>query len=121
MFGLLTNGQLSARSWANSPMVIDGPIVPSNAWSHIAATYAPTIGLRLYVNGILVNSTVPFYFYASGVPMYLTLANSLDGVLGGTCNSYMIAHSGTFRGAIDELRVYARQLTADDVFTLANP
>ena len=121
MFGLLSDVRLAARSWANPPIIIEGPILPCNTWSHIAATYAPAIELQLYINGTLINNTAPFSFYASGGPMYLTLANSLNGVQGGTCNSYMIAHSGTFPGVIDELRVYARELTADEAYALANP
>ena len=121
MFGFLANGQLAARSWAGIPMIINGPVIPANIWTHLAATYSPTNGLQLYINGTFINSTVPFNFDASGAPMYLTLGNSLFGVQGGTCNTHMIAHGGTFNGTIDELRVYARELEANDVYTLANP
>jgi hypothetical protein len=33
----------------------------------------------------------------------------------------MIANTGTFQGLIDELRVYARVLSTNDIYALANP
>ncbi|CAF2055693.1 unnamed protein product [Rotaria magnacalcarata] len=121
MLGFLSNGQLVCRSWAGSPMIINGSVLPINTWTHVATTYSSTIGLQLYINGALINGTPAFSFSASGASMYLTLVNSLLGVQGGSCNTYMIAHTGTFKGLIDEFRVYARQLSADDIYALANP
>ena len=121
MLGFLSNGELSARSWKGSPMIINGLVLLPNIWVHVTTTYSPSIGLQLYINGTLINSTQSFGYYASGVNNYLMLANSVLAQQGSACDFDMIAHVGTFNGFIDELRVYARALTADDVYALANP
>ena len=102
MFGMLANGQLVARSWANAPRLVEGPVLPCNGWSHVVVTYDSMTGLRLYINGTLVNTTLPFGSYALNAPMYVTLAHSMF-------------------EAIDELRIYAKHLTSDDIFALNNP
>jgi hypothetical protein len=67
-------------------------------WSHIALTWSPSGGLKLYVNNQLVASTSAATSPGSGAS-----TNSLT--LGG----------GTFAGTIDEWHVYSRELTSDDV------
>jgi hypothetical protein len=121
MLGFLSNGQLAARGWEGSPVIINGPVLFPYFWTHVTTTYSLSIGLRVYINGTLISSSSSFSYSASNANNYLMLANSILAQQGTSCDSDMIAHTGTFQGLIDELRVYARQLTADDVYALANP
>jgi hypothetical protein len=71
-----------------------------NEWTHVAGTYDGTT-LRLYVNGVLVRSGTV------GGPM--PVSNAVLRIGG---------HSGSgqfFKGAIDEIRIYNRALTAAEV------
>ena len=121
MLGFLTDGEIVARSWQGSPIIIDGVILNPGAWVHVTTTYDPSIGLQLYLNGTLVNKTSPFNYDASSANNYLTLANSILAPQGTACAPGMIAKDGTFEGLIDELRIYARALSEDDIYALANP
>lgn len=87
----------------NRDQVLSGisNIAPINKWTHVAGTYDGNT-LRLYIDGILVNtapsSRIPGVRYVS---------------IGATFNS-----SGYFRGQIDEVRIFntvrsAVQITAD--------
>ncbi len=67
-------------------------------WQHLAAVFDPQAGLTLYKNGVAVNGTP--------VPIYHT-----DDVSSLTLG-------GGFDGALDDARVFNRQLTAEDVDTL---
>ncbi len=53
--------------------------------------------------------------------IFISLTNSLLAQSGSACDPNMIAHVGTFDGLIDELGVYTRALSADDIYALANP
>ncbi len=121
MLGFLTDGSIVARCWQNSPVIVNGSVLTPNVWTHVTTTYSQSIGLQLYINGTLVDSAPSFSYSASGTSDYLTLANSLLAPSGSACNSYMIAHVGTFKGFIDELRVYSRALSVNDIYALANP
>ncbi|CAF1167386.1 unnamed protein product [Adineta steineri] len=113
MLDVSSSGQLIASSYGNSSMSINGPTLLQNNWSHIAITYSLSNGLRLYVNGTLVNSTTPFSYVASGVPNFMFLGNPLAGT---TCNGAQ----NQFFGALDEFRLYSRELTTSDILTLSN-
>ena len=115
---LTSSGQLRAMSWSGAAETISGPIIPLNQWSHTAVTYSPDHGLRLYLNGSLYNSSLPFLYVASDTANYMFLGSSL----GGTpyCGS-SIKFNGQYTGLLDELRVYSREITTREVFDLANP
>ena len=49
--------------------------------------------------------------------MYLFIGSCLSGQLSGTVGVTL----GQYSGAVDELRVYSRELSAGDVAALANP
>ena len=114
---LSNTSQLISTSWNQSAIVVVGPFVPLNSWSHAAVTYSPTSGLRLYVNGTLKSSSVPFAFNPPGSPMYLFVGSRH---LGSTCGAPS-SNADQYSGAVDEWRVYSRELAAAHVVALANP
>ena len=117
IMGLTSLGKIAINSWNGSNVPITGPVILLNAWTHVVATYSSNNGERLYVNGSLVSSSVPYGFRAGGVPMTITLGSSLLGT--GVCNTGTI-QMGQFYGSLDQFYVYARELTAFDALTLAS-
>jgi hypothetical protein len=89
--------------FADSPQDATGSgAIPRNAWTHLAATYDGAT-VSLYVNGTLVSSVVQ-----SGPVQVSTRGLRIGG------NSVA---GEWFRGAIDEVRVYDRALSADEIAT----
>jgi chitodextrinase len=78
---------------------------PTAAWTHYVGTY-DGVKAKLYVNGSLVGSLDKS---GSVVSNFLNL----------TAGSYYGANSYNFHGAIDDLRMYNRALTADEVSQLS--
>ena len=119
IMGFTAAGQIAINSWNRSNVPVTGPIVALNSWTHVAATYSSTNGERLYVNGTQSGSASGGYIFSAGlVPMTITLGSTLLGQ--GVCNSGTI-QSAQYHGSLDELRVYARELTAAEVAALADP
>ena len=118
MLTLTSSGHLRAMSWSGVAVTIMGPPVALNHWTHAAVTYSSNNGLRLYANGTLRNSSLPFSFVASGTANYLFLGSSLTGT--SACGGSP-SYSGQYAGLVDEFRVYSRELSSTDVFALANP
>ena len=116
MIGINSTGQLAAYSWSGAVVQVMGPVVPANSWTHVVSTYSPTSGLRLYVNGSLYNSSPPFAFVASGISNYLLIGSPRMGIFCPVCGYY----DGQYSGAVDELRVYSRELAADEINVSAN-
>jgi PKD repeat protein len=76
--------------------------LPLNTWSHLAATYDRSV-LRLYVNGVQVASrAVTAAIEVSDGPM--TIGGDLD-------------YGQYWQGAIDNVRIYNRALTAAEIQT----
>ena len=117
MIGLTNTSQLVTTSWNGTILKVLGPVIPVNSWTHAAVTYSRTSGLRLYSNGSLCNSTSAFSFDASGTPNYLAIGSPRAGI---GCRS-LFDINGQYSGAVDELRVYSRELTAGDIQALSNP
>ena len=117
MIALRDAGQLIALSWNHSAVEVTGPIVSTNSWTHVVSTYSPTDGLRLYVNGSLYNASLPFVFQGSGVPNYFFIGSPRALVSSAWFPDILYQYSG----AVDELQVYSRELTAGEINVLANP
>ncbi|CAF4088365.1 unnamed protein product [Adineta steineri] len=96
---------------------VTGPTISLNVWTHVAETYSTTNGVTLYINGTWFGSTGATGYTASGVTDYIHLA--YYGTSGNTCQAASI-NGGQFMGAIDEFRVYSRELTSLEVSALAN-
>jgi hypothetical protein len=113
MLSMSSSGQLITTSYDGALVSIVGSNLTLNNWTHAAITYSTVNGLRLYIDGNLLNSTLPFSYAASGVQNYLFLASSLNQT---TCGGQL----GQFFGALDEFRLYSRELSASDVWSLFN-
>ena len=122
LLGFNSNGAIVAQVLTDVGEIVSaiGPVLPtSSSWIPIVQTWSATNGLRLYVNGTLVSSMGAEAFLTSETtPNYLTLGNCLDGCE--TCASGSIDRAGSYAGAIDDWRIYSRELTSSDVCTLKN-
>ena len=94
-------------------------LLPVQSWSFIVQTWGPVNGLRLYVNSTLAasNSTLTGHG-ASGVPMYAFLGSGGAGL--SYCAKGALPVKRPFAGAVDDFRVYSRELTAADICTIQN-
>ena len=117
MLGLSNTSQLIAVSWDGGGHRIFGPTIPTNSWTHAAITYSSNIGLRLYINGSLYNTSSPFEFHGSITPTYLFVGSSRATAI----SSWWPDVVGQYWGAVDELQVYSCELTAGEVNAFANP
>ncbi|CAF1377781.1 unnamed protein product [Didymodactylos carnosus] len=117
MIGLSSSGNVITQNWNNGLVSVTGPVLSVNVWTHIVETYSFTNGVRMYVNGALYGATTSFSYYASGTPNTITLGNPLSG---SACASSPVL-PGQFYGAMDEFRLYSRELNSTDVYSLAHP
>ena len=116
MIGLTDENQLVATSWSGSTVTVGGPMIPVDAWTHVASTYSPTNGLCLYINGSVYNSSLPFSYKASGTPNYLFVGSPRAAIR----FPWWSETTGQYVGAVDELQVYSRELSTADIHELAN-
>ncbi|CAF3656349.1 unnamed protein product [Rotaria sordida] len=115
--GFDSSNRLVAQVWNGSAIPIVGSTLSLNVWTHIVETYSTTNGVILYVNGIQVGTTGAASYSASEVPDYVLLG--YYGSSGFNCQTGSIT-AGQFTGAIDEFRIYSRELSLTDVCVLAN-
>jgi len=123
-FSLLTLGEigdhrlltlLANNGSPNEVGLVFPPDQPVGRWHHVATT-AGDDGGRLYFNGVLVHSTRTSFD--------LRMANECDVFIGINGPASLPSDPDGFlwfplNGAIDELRIYDRALTAREVETLA--
>ncbi len=83
-----------------------GPALPPNTWSFVVGTYSATNGSRLYVNGALIAAD----------PRVLNMGGS-NSLLFFSRTSDTFTPKG-FYGGVDEMSVWASELTADEIGTL---
>jgi hypothetical protein len=121
LLGFASNGAIIAQVLTSNSTIVTatGPILPvsSSSWIPVVQTWSSSNGLKLYVNNTLVSSMSASTFLGSGItPNYVTLGNCLSGC--GVCSSGLVGVAGPFTGAIDDWRIYSRELTSNDVCTL---
>ncbi|CAF2617910.1 unnamed protein product [Rotaria sp. Silwood2] len=106
-------GQLVAQGYAWPALY--GPFITLNTWTHVSWTFSLTNGYRLYVNGVYFGTT-GYYSYTgtSGQINWLQIGYSFG------CSSVYITNAA-FQGIIDEIYVHNREITAAEVYALANP
>ncbi|HEY0709702.1 MAG TPA: LamG domain-containing protein [Polyangia bacterium] len=101
---LILNSQMPP---ANTP-VTSSMAVPTNTWAHVAATFDGR-EVRLFINGVdvkaaLVSTTVRM----TGTPLCVGCGHTSDTVI-----------ADPIAGRMDDVRLYARALTSDEIAALA--
>jgi hypothetical protein len=105
--------------------VINGPVLVVNTWAHLAVVYSFSNSFQLFVNGQeYVTATVsPVWSNTAVNPLYVTLGNTSPSGSSAAVNcpsSSLLAVPGSYKGAIDDFRLYSRQLTSQEICVLAN-
>jgi hypothetical protein len=119
------NGQLIAQvlvgngaDAADFVLATDPKRRPLGTWSHVAMTWSPTAGERLYVDGVLAAATAaPHRRPVDADPVYVAWGSQNVG--GASCFQGAIT-AGTFDGAITGMRFEAGELDARAIARLAS-
>jgi hypothetical protein len=95
-------------------------ILPMSTWTHISMTYSTMNGIQLFVNGSLVNSNKASTDYLGSSEFCTIIVGT--GSQPNICvvNQTQIV-SSQFRGEIDELKIFSRELSASEIYQLASP
>ena len=118
MLGFSNSSEIYAHSWRGVAVVVAGPMITANIWTHVAITYSAPNGLRLWINGTQYGSGFAAYNYAAaGEPVFATIGSCLSGC---HCAAGGIT-SVKYYGYIDEFKLYSRELSSTDIYNLANP
>ena len=120
--GFTSTGQIAIQSWSavnnGTIVILTGPNITPNIWTHIAYTYSPANGMGLYLNGLLYSTSSAFTYSASSSPNYVYLGSFPLA----TCAAVSsVISTGQFYGFLDEFYHFSREITAVDVSSLANP
>jgi len=112
------------------PITLDGnKIVSDSKWHHVAATYDTNTGaLKLYVDGVPDNSLIHYHvptstiyqFGATGSPYAIGARIKTDDANDANIPSRITALAGELHGYVDEVRVYGRVLSAEEIAGLAS-
>ncbi|CAF0988999.1 unnamed protein product [Adineta steineri] len=118
--GFASNGSLIVQLMTNtSYAAISYSSLSLTDFTHIVQTWSSTNGLRLYINNVLVGSiAATTYQTVSSWINYVTLGSCLNGCVSCSAVPGNQVLPGSFAGAIDDFRVYSREVTASDVCTL---
>ncbi len=110
-FLMLDNG---AQTIAFTPSTLFGSTIntgantiTSNEWTHVCATFQGNTFTRLYINGVMITEDT------TGIP-----ATMHNGSLPLRIASQQFGNQ--FNGRLDDVRIYDRALTHEDVLALAN-
>ncbi|CAF4007294.1 unnamed protein product [Rotaria sp. Silwood1] len=118
LMGLATNELLVIQIPISKSVSLLAAPITLNVWSHIVQTWSSATGLRLYVNNVMVSSlpTANSFLPYRQSPLYVTLGNGLPA--SASCRQGMLNSTIPYTGAIDDFRVYSRELTASDICTM---
>jgi hypothetical protein len=100
------------RNAAGGSIAMPTPVAPNNQWQHIVATYDGNFALmNFYVNGQPVATN-------TAAPATLLADNNHEVSIGSRESSATSGYNFGFAGLIDDVRIYNRALSANDVQTL---
>lgn len=103
----IDNSMIKGVSYTGATVqVYDTETITAGTWYHVVNTW-DTSGLKLYVNGILKNTTAQATYDASDTSNFIWL-----GYGGGGC----VGDEGMFNGTIDEVRIWNRSLTSSEIY-----
>jgi len=128
ILALTTNGTLVLQWMLPSTNVVNiqGDVIPANTWTHVAYLFSNSNGARLYINGQLSaaspTTSITMYDGSSVTPAFITLGNNTPlGPIGVSCSNGTTSFvPGAFSGAIDDFRLYYRELSTNELCILAN-
>ena len=120
--GFTSTGQIAIQSWSavnnGTIVILTGPSIVPNIWTHVVYTYSPANGMSLYLNGLLYGASGAFTYSASNSPNHLYLGSFPLA----TCAAVSsVISAGQLYGFLDEFYLFSREITAADVSSLANP
>jgi hypothetical protein len=121
LLGFSTSGSVMAQQYDGSNVIsIRSEPIPPLTWTHIVYTYSINIGIQLYINGILENSSIPFSYSAMSQPGSITLGlNSSESAEPGCDWQPNSVVKTPYYGLIDEFYLYSRQLNISEIQKLA--
>lgn len=93
----------------NTSSITSSVLVATGAWSHVALTYAPTVGVAAYLNGVEFGRNTNNL----GTIVWPVITN-----WGFGARAYMTTNSW-FPGGIDDVRIYNVALASNDILALA--
>ncbi|HVM48657.1 MAG TPA: LamG-like jellyroll fold domain-containing protein [Candidatus Acidoferrum sp.] len=108
------NGAYRFYTWDTSgtPYVYQTSVAPNNNWQHVVVSFSKTLNaVSIYVNGALVQS---------GTPPATMVSNGGHDVTVGSRQSGGDVYDLNLIGTIDDVRVFSRALSQDDVALLYN-
>ncbi|HEU4687524.1 MAG TPA: putative Ig domain-containing protein [Vicinamibacterales bacterium] len=111
MLGQTNNGQNLLRfrlktGTTTTTLVASTGDLPIGAWYHVAATYDGSM-MRIYLNGAEVGAVQKTGALASNAAVPVNIGRSPDG-------------SNAMHGSIDDVRIYARALSASEISAVSN-
>jgi hypothetical protein len=121
IIGFSASGSIVAQTWNSTQILaIVGPVIAPNMWVHIAHTYSPNDGIRLFINGtLMVSSQAPSTNPAASAPLSMAIGYCVNTTLCSCASGSIVP--GQFHGMMDEFQFYSRQLNTSEVLALANP
>ncbi|CAF1374380.1 unnamed protein product [Adineta ricciae] len=121
MLGFDSSNHLVTQTWSGSVfynVASNSFAMPLNVWTHVVATFSTTNGLRLFINGTMVNSTSSSHSHgASGTWNIMSIGACTPMIWCSNAETRIVANQ--FRGKIDEMRVYSRELTNMEIQAFA--
>ena len=116
ILGLTATGNLTTFSWNRTLLALTGPVIPIDVWAHVVVTYHTQSQLQLILNGTHSNNLDIMNYISSGQPNHLIVGSV---VWRADCAGFDMI-KGHYHGAIDDLRLYLRQLTDGEIRNLAH-
>jgi hypothetical protein len=107
--GLYQNDMLNfvvVDSGLTNHNLISDSAIQANTWYHVVMALDGSYNMRMYINGVQ-QGTTPNSGSITGTPLVFRIGGSLDS-------------GNTFPGAIDDVRIYNRVLSADEIKELYN-
>jgi hypothetical protein len=127
LLAFTSTGALVVQLMQTAAMVdgVQGPVIPTNTWTHVAVVYGATNGLRIYINGQLTTFSMTAIEGVNVIasPQYMTLGNNSPVTQSASVsckNGTVPLNPGPFNGAIGEFRLYNRELNTEEICVLAS-
>jgi hypothetical protein len=104
------NNYLITQTWNGAAfyhITFNSFILPLNKWTHIVTTFSIMNGLRLYVNGTLVNQTSLSYAHETSGSLNILSVGACPELIIWCSNAETQIIPNQYRGKIDEMKIYS--------------